>query len=77
MPWIEATPTAVGLMAMNGMSPRPTEAPGVGNVPRELLKRDSQYIFPPPMDWCGFINSEYCKSNLYILDVMRHLMICE
>lgn len=68
VPWIGATPTPeAGLMAMDGMSPRPTEVPGAGNIPRELLKRDQNYLFPPPDDWCGFISSDYRKLNLCTL----------
>ena len=64
VPWNGATPTPeTGLMAMNGMSPRPTPAPDLGSVPRELLKRASQYYISPPQNWCGFINGDYGKSN--------------
>lgn len=71
VPWSGATPTpAAALIAMNGVSPRPTEAPGAGGMPRELLKRDVQYRFPPPPNWCGFINGVYGKSILYILDAI-------
>lgn len=62
VPWNGATPTPASLMAMNGMSPRPTEAPGDESIPHDLLKRD-QIIFPPPANWCGFVTSNYCKSN--------------
>lgn len=67
VPWIGAIPTPAGLMAMNGMSPRPTEAPGDGSIPHDLLKRD-QFIFPPPASWCGFVTGSYCKSKLSIVD---------
>lgn len=67
VPWIGATPTPeVGFKAMDAMSPRPTEAPGAGGIPRELLKRDYlNVIFPPPKSWCGFVSSSYCKLNLW------------
>lgn len=61
MPWNGPTPTPeAGIMALNGVSPRPTQAPMVGNIPKELLKRDT-YSFPPPLSWCGFINGDYGK----------------
>lgn len=66
MPWNGANPTPeAGLLAMNGMSPRPTPAPAFENIPRELLKkRASQpYIYPPPKNWCGFESGIYSKLN--------------
>lgn len=54
-------PTPMGLVAIEGVSPRPTEAPGLNGIPRELVKR--QYIqFPPPANWCGFVNGVYGES---------------
>lgn len=71
VPWIGPIPTpAAGIEAMNGMSPRPTEAPGAGNIPRELLKRQRQAVFPPPINWCGFITGDFSKSNLSTIDVV-------
>lgn len=78
MPWIGATPTpAAGIPAMMGMSPRPTEAPMAGNIPKELLRRDQIYTFPAPPNWCGFVTSDYSKSDSDILEVIKHLTICE
>lgn len=58
MPWIGPMPTPIGLMAIAGVSPRPTEAPGLNGIPRELLKRENVQ-YPPPANWCGFVNSIY------------------
>ena len=45
-------------MAIVGVSPRPTEAPGLNGIPPELRRRqDVQW--PPPANWCGFVNSIY------------------
>ena len=62
MNWIEPSPTPAGLMVMNGMSPRPTEPPGSNGVPRELLKRVAGIQFPPPLNWCGFVEGSYGES---------------
>lgn len=51
-------PTPVGLMAIAGVSPRPTEAPGSNGIPQELLKRENVQ-YPPPANWCGFVNGIY------------------
>ena len=58
MPWIGPMPTPVGLMAIAGVSPRPTEAPGSNGIPQELLKRENVQ-YPPPANWCGFVNGIY------------------
>lgn len=61
LPWIGPMPTPIGLMAIAGVSPRPTEAPGLKGIPQELLRRqDVQY--PPPANWCGFVNGIYGQS---------------
>ena len=60
--WIAAVETPMGLMANAGMSPRPTEAPGLNGIPKELLRRqNNDYIFPPPDNWCGFIEGDYSR----------------
>ena len=61
MPWLGPMPTPMGLMAVAGVSPRPTEAPGLNGIPRELLKRELVQ-FPPPDNWCGFVDGLYGKS---------------
>lgn len=58
IPWIGPTPTPLGLMAVAGVSPRPTEAPGLNGIPQELLRRQDVQ-FPPPANWCGFVNGIY------------------
>lgn len=57
IPWPGPLPTQAGLMAMAGMSPRPTDAPGFEGIPQALRKRNVQY--PPPDNWCGFIAGDY------------------
>ena len=60
IPWPGPMPTPMSLMATAGMSPRPTEAPGLNGIPRELRRRQNvQYQYPPPPNWCGFVNSLY------------------
>ncbi|MCJ1249898.1 hypothetical protein MMC30_007124 [Trapelia coarctata] len=57
IPWAGPAPTPTGLMAEVGMSPWPTEAPGLNGIPKELLRRQ-QVPFPPPLNWCGFVNGD-------------------
>ena len=57
VPRLELVPTPTGLMAEVGMSLLPTEAPGQNGIPRELLRR-AQPPFPPPVNYCGFINGK-------------------
>lgn len=57
MPWLGAMETPVGIEAAYAISPRPTEAPGLNGLPRELLKR-SALPFPPPSSWCGFVGGD-------------------
>ena len=61
MPWIEPGPTPAGLIQLEGISPRPTEAPGSNGLPHELLKR--AIIFPPPANYCGFISGIYSELD--------------
>lgn len=58
VPWIAAMETPLGLMATAGMSPRPTEAPGLNGIPQELVRRQNVQ-YPPPPNWCGFIGGTY------------------
>lgn len=57
VPWLGAMETPVGIEAAYAFSPRPTEAPGLNGVPRELLKR-SVLPYPPPPAWCGFVGGD-------------------
>ena len=57
IPWAGPIPTPAGLMAMAGMSPKPTDAPGFEGIPQELRKRN--VIYPPPDNWCGFVTGDY------------------
>lgn len=59
MPWLGPAPTPMSLMATAGMSPQPTEPPGLNGIPRELRRRQNQYQYPPPPNWCGFVDSLY------------------
>lgn len=60
MIWSGPKVTPAGLMAINGVSPRPTQAPGWNAVPGDLRKRAAgQYQYPPPPNWCGFIGGYY------------------
>ena len=63
MPWLGPAPTPMSLMATAGMSPRPTEAPGLNGIPRELRRRQNHYQYPPPPNWCGFVNSLYGNAT--------------
>lgn len=82
VPWIGAIPTpAAGINAMNGMSPRPTEPPGAGNIPRELLKRGGQVVFPPPINWCGFVTGDFnnplsCRRATDTCSFSQDLLAC-
>ncbi|KAI4134081.1 MAG: hypothetical protein LQ347_001815 [Umbilicaria vellea] len=66
MPWLEPSATSVNVMASAGISLRPTEAPGLNGIPKELLRRQvSQLPSTPPDNWCGFITgdpSEYPRT---------------
>ncbi|MCJ1433726.1 hypothetical protein MMC27_003090 [Xylographa pallens] len=55
-PWSGPDPTPTGLMAQVGISLRPTEAPGLNGIPKELLMRQGAVPFPPPNNWCGFVD---------------------
>ena len=58
--WQAAMETPLGLMATAGMSPMPTAAPGSNGIPKELLRRqNTQYQYPPPDNWCGFVEGDY------------------
>ncbi|MCJ1395784.1 hypothetical protein MMC18_008670 [Xylographa bjoerkii] len=57
-PWQGPTPTPTGLMAQVGISLRPTDAPGLNGIPKELFVRQSEVPFPPPNNWCGFVNGD-------------------
>ncbi|KAI4199815.1 MAG: hypothetical protein LQ350_004345 [Teloschistes chrysophthalmus] len=61
IPWNEPLPTPQRILADAGWTPRPTEAPGVNGVPKELMRRQQNVIYPPPSNWCGFINGDYAN----------------
>lgn len=60
-----AAPTPAASLIMNGISPRPTNPPGSNGVPRELLRRAAGIEFPPPANWCGFVDGDYGESCIY------------
>ncbi|KAL8800198.1 MAG: hypothetical protein Q9182_005356 [Xanthomendoza sp. 2 TL-2023] len=67
VPWVEPLPTPQGYLFHPGVSPRPTDAPGLNGIPKELVRRQQDVIYPPPPNWCGFITGDYnnpltCKS---------------
>ncbi|KAL9581187.1 MAG: hypothetical protein Q9212_004051 [Teloschistes hypoglaucus] len=64
IPWDELLPTPQGILADAGWTPRPTEAPGLNGVPKELMRRQQDVIYPPPTNWCGFINGDYTTMAL-------------
>ncbi|KAL8949742.1 MAG: hypothetical protein Q9222_004173 [Ikaeria aurantiellina] len=64
IPWVEPLPTPQGIMADAGVSPRPTQAPGYNGVPKELLRRQQNIIYPPPANWCGFIEASYADDRV-------------
>ena len=67
MPFLGLEPTPLGLMASAGISPRPTEAPNWDGIPKELLRRQNVQ-FPPPENWCGFVNGIY-RTDHFILSL--------
>ncbi|MCJ1259923.1 hypothetical protein MMC24_007762 [Lignoscripta atroalba] len=58
VPWLEPVATPTGVMAQVGISLLPTQAPGLGNIPKELLRKQADLPFPPPVNWCGFVNGQ-------------------
>ncbi|KAM5437081.1 hypothetical protein MferCBS31731_005497 [Microsporum ferrugineum] len=57
--------TPAGLVALNGMTPKPTPAPGLpAGIPPELVKRQSAgsssllIPFPPPAYYCGLVDGD-------------------
>lgn len=59
IPWDEPFPTPQGLLDDAGVSPRPTAAPGVNHIPVELQRRQQNVLYPPPDNWCGFVEGDY------------------
>ncbi|KAL8689414.1 MAG: hypothetical protein Q9218_004914 [Villophora microphyllina] len=81
VPWIEPLPTPQGVLAEAGWTPRPTEAPGLNGVPKELMRRQQNVIFPPPANWCGFIDGDYynrlsCRAPLTCVNSGAALGCC-
>ncbi|KAL8731230.1 MAG: hypothetical protein Q9181_004373 [Wetmoreana brouardii] len=81
VPWIEPLPTPQGILADAGVSPRPTEAPGLQGIPKELKRRQQNVIYPPPANWCGFIDGDYdspltCREPLTCVNSGSALGCC-
>lgn len=70
--WDEPLPTPQGLLDAAGVSPRPTAAPGANNTPVELRRRQQDVLYPPPDNWCGFIEGDY--GNLPAALLCYHLL---
>ncbi|KAL8767692.1 MAG: hypothetical protein Q9209_005872 [Squamulea sp. 1 TL-2023] len=64
IPWVEPSPTPQARLFDAGVSPRPTEAPGLNGIPRELFRRQQDVIYPPPPNWCGFISGNYRNEKV-------------
>ena len=54
-----AIETQAGIMPTDGVSPVPTEAPGLNGVPKELRRRFQTFVSSPPSNWCGMIDGDY------------------
>ncbi|KAL6719709.1 hypothetical protein ACLMJK_001630 [Lecanora helva] len=81
MPWMGPMPTPMGLMASNGISPRPTDAPGSKGMPMELRRRKNNVLYPPPLNWCGFIEGDYsnplsCSADLTCINSLDAVGCC-
>jgi hypothetical protein len=63
IPWAGPAPTPTDLMAEGGITLLPTEAPGLNGIPKELLRRE-EIPFPPPLNWCGFLDGNPSAYNL-------------
>lgn len=49
-----AIETQAGIMPIDGVSPVPTEAPGLNGIPNELRRRAIA-----PSSWCGMFDGNY------------------
>ncbi|KAL8806090.1 MAG: hypothetical protein Q9200_005170 [Gallowayella weberi] len=64
VPWVEPLPTPQGYLFHAGVSPRPTGAPGLNGIPKELVKRQQDVIYPPPPNWnFGDICEASCEKD--------------
>src|SRR5438876_1232863 len=64
--------TLVGFMAPMGVSPRPTDPPGLpAGIPKELARRATTLPIPPPGFYCGLVNGDPGLSP-YICDRKIH-----
>ena len=56
-------------MPIAGISPPATGAPGLRGILTELVRRE--YVqWPPPVNWCNFVNGIYGESMLHRLGVI-------
>ena len=56
VPWMGPMETLIGLWPLDGISPRPTQAPGLNGLPRELVKRKGGLTLPA--NYCGFVSAD-------------------
>lgn len=75
MPWLEPIEIPTGLMAAIGFSPLPIEVPGLGLIPKELLRKQNSVLYPPPNNWCGFVGGNpgqhYLSFDLSVKSLMN------
>ncbi|KAL9019956.1 MAG: hypothetical protein Q9185_002810 [Variospora sp. 1 TL-2023] len=74
IPWVEPLPTPQDFLADAGVSPQPTHAPGYNGLPKELRRRQQDVIYPPPDNWCGFIEGDY---DFYITAISSSFSLTE
>ncbi|MCJ1363234.1 hypothetical protein MMC16_002341 [Acarospora aff. strigata] len=73
VPWLDPVETPMGVMAAVGFSPVPTEAPGLGSIPKELLRKQNSVPYPPPVECTS--GRPYCGT--YAFDAGTRLYNCE
>lgn len=59
-----ASTTPAGLIAIDGLSPRPTLGPRRDKLLEKLQRRADSIISPAPSNWCGFIDGDYGESEI-------------
>lgn len=59
-----ASTTPAGLIAIDGLSPRPTLGPRQDKLLEKLQRRADSIISPAPSNWCGFIDGDYGESEI-------------
>lgn len=59
-----ASTTPAGLIAVDGLSPRPTLGPRQDKLLGRLQRRADSIISPAPSNWCGFLDGDYGESGI-------------